>query len=391
MINKKDKSQKRILIVFLIVIAGILAILLCLLHMYSQLKKNNVIVNVSPNQQEKIRENADDYTIEDILTSYGCDDISYEVKKDENGESYYEINTKFAYNLYNGNESEEDYFDGIVETLEKKIILPFKVTDIDKNIEIYVDKDNNIYTINNTEDYYENNEFVSVYSHEVKREDMLVKNSEELNFITINKWSRYKLKLNAEPESISSEFIDYGTFKMNYTGSFINYIIYDNDYTSEVIDGIKVGTSFKDIKNKLGDPYYTHSNDMIGYRTEDSYVFFYSDQIVVYAYKIYENYQFEKDILKFYNGEYDGYRTNFVRDILDTYDDFKSESIDGGVKLYSYSRGIELYLYDNGKNDIKIYDNYIFGSILKPLAATGKLNLNFDEDAVYLYELNRKY
>ena len=216
MINKKNKNRKKILLILLILISGILAIILCLLHIYSQLNKSDVIKNITPEKQAEIKEKLYNYTTKEILEAYGCKDISNEIKKDKNNKEYYEIDLDFAYNLYDGTESKEEYFNDIVETVERKLYLPVKMVDSGKDIEIYVDKENNIYKINDVEDYYEDNKYVSVYSHDVKTEDMLVKDSEELNFITFNDWSRYKLNLNKEPESISNEFIDYGSFKVNY-------------------------------------------------------------------------------------------------------------------------------------------------------------------------------
>ena len=88
--------------------------------------------------------------------------------------------------------------------------------------------------------------------------------------------------------------------------------------------------------------------------------FIYEDEIVVYPAADYSNYFLEELIVKYYTGNYDGYRTNFIVEVLENYIDFTTEEIEAGIKLSSYLRGIELYLYDDGKTEITVYNNYCF-------------------------------
>ena len=387
--KEKLNKNKRILIIILAVIATLLAILLCILHILSTLKSNNIIEDKVDRPEEYIKENPESYPLKDILEAFECEDISYSLKKDKDGNDYYDINLKFKNNLYVNNESQEKYFDEIVKVLENKLTAPFKMTDDKNNIEIYFNKNKEIYTINGVDDYFENNKFIEVNSHKTKKTKIVSKDSKELNLISINGWKRDNLKIDREPQMMDSEWIDYGDFKENYSDININYIIYNENYKSEVVEGIKVGTSFTEIKNVLGEPHFSNSNKMIGYKTDDLYAFFYDNIIVIYPNLNINNLFFEQKVLEYYNGNYNGYRTEFVVDILENYQDFKSEIIDNGIKLYSYNRGIDLYLYDDKTMSIVVYDNYNFSDILKTLAEAGKLKLNLDKDYISLYEEER--
>ncbi len=387
--KEKLNKNKRILIIILAIIAILLAIMLCILHIFSSLKSNNIIEDNVNRPEEYIKENPESYPLEDVLESFGCKDISYSLKKDKDGNDYYDINLRFKNNLYVNNESQEKYFDDIVKVLENKLTAPFKITDDKNNIEIYLNKNEDIYTINGVEDYFENNKFIEVNSHKTKKTKVVSKDSKELNLISINGWKRDNLKIDREPQTIDYEWIDYGDFKENYSDININYIIYNENYKSEIVDGIKVGTSFTEIKNVLGEPHFSKSNKMIGYKMDDLYAFFYDDMIVVYPNLNINNLFFEQKVLEYYNGSYNGNRTEFIVDILENYQDFKSEIIDNGIRLYSYNRGIELYLYDDKTMNIVVYDNYNFSDIIKTLAESGKLELNLDKDYINLYEEER--
>lgn len=383
----KKRNNKTIKIIILLSIAVILAIILCILHIVKTLNTNNIISIQNPYIQEQIKENPNDFTIEEILENYGCKVISCSMASDEN--EYFKIYLKFKYPLYYSNESKEDYFVELVEVLDKKVNMAFKLIDEVRDIDIYYDSKNEIFTINGIENYFENNSYLKVKNHVSTRPINAFRNSTELNKIILNNWSRNKLEIEQEPKEIDNEWIYYDGYKLNYSDININYIIFTEEYNGAVIEGIEVGENFSKIKDKLGTPTYTNSSKMIGYKTSDGYTFFYEDSIVLYPCIDYNNIKLEDLIMSYYDEEYDGYRTNFVLDIKKDYKDFKSEILEDGVKLFSPSRGIELFLDDDGKIDITIFNNYnIYDSISK-LAETNRVNLELDKDAIYLYEIER--
>lgn len=383
----KKKNDKTVKIIILLSVVVVLAIILCILHIIKTLSSNNLISIPNPHMEQQIKEETNNFTIEEILENYGCKVISYSIEGDEN--KYYKIYLKFKYPLYYANESKEDYFVELVEILDKRVNRPLKLIDEDRNIEIYYDSSNGIFEINGIEDFFENNSYLEVKNHIPTKPIQAFRSSVELNKIISNSWSRNKLKIEQEPNEIDDEWIYYDGYKLNYSDININYIIFTEDYKEAVLEEIEVGENFTEIKEKLGNPTYTNSNKMIGYKTSDGYAFFYEDCIVLYPCIDYSNIKFEELVTSYYYGEYEGYRTNFVLDIKNDYKDFKSELTEDGVKLFSPSRGIELFLEDDGKMDITIYNNYNICSSISKLAETNRVDLKLDTDAIYLYEIER--
>lgn len=390
-VPKIDKKRK--LIIVLIIVSVTLGIILCTLHAFNTIKeyegnnKNKVKV-YSPS---KIETNPLDYSIEEILTSFECKNIKSEFKSNTE-ERYFSISLNFKYNLYEGEESKKEYFDTIVKTLSKKIIYPYELIDSQKKIYIYINNDKEIYEINGISDYYKNNAYLKVNNHQEITPVKYSKDSTDLNAIIVNDWNRNNLSLNKDFIDIDEEFVYYENFKYKYNDIKIEYIIFSSEYEKGIYKDIKVGTDFKKIKSQLGKPTFENGNTMIGYKDTDIYIFFYKDKVVVYpSSKKWqnENGALEEKIVNYYENSENLERSIFVKDIIETYKDFSSELIEDGVKLSSYIRGIDIFLYDDGAIKITLYDNYVLSSSLKILAETKKINLNYENDSIYLYELER--
>ena len=387
-------DSKRKLIIVLIIVSVILGIVLCILHAFNTIKEyegNQSTVKVySPS---KIENNPSDYSIEEILTSFECTNIKSEFKTNEDKEKYYSISLNFKYNLYEGEESKKEYFDTIVKTLSKKIRYPYELIDSKKYIYIYVNDAKDIYEINGVQNFYKNNAYVKVNSHQEIPAVKNSKDSSDMNMVIANNWRRDNLNMNKDYIDIDDEFIYYENFKLNYNDIKINYIIFSSDYEDGIYKDIKVNTDFEKIEDKLGKPTFREGNKMIGYKDTDIYVFFYKNEVVVYpsSKKLQnDNEELEEKIVNYYENSEELDKALFVKDIIETYRDFKSELIEDGVKISSYTRGIDIILYDDGGIKVTIYDNYVLGSSLKVLAETKKINLDYENDSIYLYELDRK-
>lgn len=383
-------DRKRLLIIVLILVSVILGIILCILHALNTVKdytKNKDTVKIySP---AKIETNPSDYSIEEILTSFECTNIKSQFKTNDN-EKYFSITLNFKYNLYEGEDSKQKYFDTIVKTLSKKVRYSYELIDSKKHIYIYVNDSKDIYEINGIANFYKNNSYVKVNEHQEIPAVKYSKDSVDMNTIISKNWKRDNLNLNKDYLDIDDEFIYYENFKLNYSDIRINYIVFSSEYEEGIYKDIKVGTDFKKIEEKLGTPTFKDGNKMIGYKDTDIYVFFYKDEVVVYpSSKKFQNEELEEKIVNYYEISEEQQKSLFVKDIVETYKDFSSELIDNGVKLSSYLRGIDIFLYDDGAIKITIYDNYVLSTSLKVLAETKKINLNYENDSIYLYELDR--
>ena len=371
----------------------ILCMVMCILSIFTNIKEYNNSSNIKVINESEIEEKPSYYSIEEILTSFDCKDISYTVEKDIENNKYFKIILKFPYNLYEENESKKDYFGKVVKTLNKKLDYSFELIDNKKNIDIYYDFQKGYYTINGIKDYYDNNAYLKVNNHKEIPTIKGMEDSKDLNMIIFNNWDRDGLKLESEIIDEDEEFLYYENFKINYSNRNINYIEFENTYENNIYQDLKVGTDFDKIEKKLGKPIFKNGKKMIGYKDDDIYIFFYKDKVVVYPssekYKT-ENTDLEKKIIEYYNGNFEDGRSMFVKSIIDNYLDFKSEVIDDYVKVSSYLRGIEFYLYDDGSMKIIIYDNYKIKEELKKLAEKNLFNLNYDTDSIYLNEINKE-
>lgn len=381
--KKNGLENKTILIIVLLVIVTILGIVFCFLHIRKTLRINN------PDLVTKINKISDDSSLIDVLKYYECTNISYSVQKDKDGKLYHQIYLRFKHDLYENNESNQEYFESIIKDLNKRLYRAYQLLDEKKGIDIWVDYETKEYTINGVKDFFKDNSFEEVLNHESIPKVNTRVESNSINRMISNNWTRDGLKSKEEIVSSDKEFIDYGTYKMSYTNRNINYIIFNSDYEEPIVKDIKVGTSFKDIQKELGTPTFKNSNKMIGYKTTNIYVFFYSDEAVVYPCKDYSNSKLESLIFSFYEGKYDGYATNLVLDILDECIDMTSEITDEGVRLYSYVRGIEIIIKDDNILKITIYDNYNLNEEMKKYAKSGLIELEFEDDSVNLFEQER--
>ncbi len=389
----RNKDSKKIIIMFLVVITVILCMIMCILNIFTNIKEYNNSSNIKVINESDIEEKTSYYSIEEILTSYDCKNIMYTIEKDKENNDYYKIILNFPYKLYEENESKKDYFDKVVKILNIKLNYSFELIDDKKNIDIYYDLQKKYYTINGIKDYYDNNAYLKVNNHEEISSIKGIEDSLHLNSIMSNNWDRHGLKLESDLIDEDQEFLYYENFKINYSDRNINYIEFENTYENNIYQDIKVGTDFDKIEKKLGKPTFKNGKKMIGYKDDDIYLFFYKDKVVVYPssskYKS-ENIDLEKKLIEYYDGKFEDGRSMFVKSIIDNYLDFTSEIVDDGVKVSSYLRGIEFYLYDDSSMKIIIYDNYKIQEELKEMAEKNLINLNYDTDSIYLNEINKE-
>lgn len=387
-------DNKRFLIVILVIIGVALCMILCLLHILKTLKDNRNELRREISQTD-IENNPYSYSVEEILHSFGCKNVNekYELtENEEENKKIHKVTLSFKYNLYEKDESKEDYFNKIIKALKNVWVNSFELYDESKNIDIVVDQENNIITINGIEDFYNNNSYLEVNNHKELPISNGNNSSLVLNKIIFANWDKSKISLKEGYTDYDENYLYYSNFKINSNDKNINFIVFSKDYPDTVFEDIKVGTQFSKIEQKLGKPTFKLDDEMIGYKASNLYVFFYKDEIVLYpSSSRYDtnNVLLEKKIVDYYNGKIEEDRSLFVKDIIDNYLDFKSEVIKDYVKVSSYLRGIDLLLYDNGTFKIKIYDNYKLKSDLKVLAQSNKVELDYENDSVYLFEKNR--
>ncbi|MCI8310099.1 MAG: hypothetical protein HFJ57_07440 [Clostridia bacterium] len=207
-----------------------------------------------------------------------------------------------------------------------------------------------------------------------------------------NGWDRIK----ANFKNFEMDLDGNCTFKEGYkfycNNTLVNYIVFNSTYKDKVMGDIYVGTSLEDVKKVLGEPSFKEEN-MIGYKTGEVYAFFYNDEIVIYPNKEIASNDFENFIFNYYQGLYDGNRTNFVVEFRNKYQDFKVEADGNDVILTSLIRQVKIRLIEKTGMEITVYNGYNTGKMMSKylLEENNTKNVKKDKmDLVLINELERK-
>lgn len=374
--------------------ALITAIIICLIVMVIILIEslNKIKENDEDNKKAELSEVSEADLVQDdlaIYRKYNCKDVSKEYTTNN-----FKVNLSFGKDLYSKEgESNQEYFESLINELVKVYKRSFQMEDKDKEIIIevnYISETNYFYKINSKENYFEDAE---EKNNEIKNYKEIETIQNKVSYEDFNKFNQNEWSVQAagvEIKEKSNGVLDYGTYKILTDNIFTNTIIMNSEFKDEIIEGIKVGDSFNSIKQKLGTPTFEKTN-MIGYKTNDEYIFFYNDEVAIYPNIKSSNLELEELIQNYINGTYDGERKEFAFDILHKYYDFKSY-IDNSnsLNLESATRGIKIKISDKNQVDINIYNNYDMTETTKKYIREGKINTNFETDLIYETEINRK-
>jgi len=229
----------------------------------------------------------------------------------------------------------------------------------------------------------------------VEEEKNILSTSTLVNRLNNNGWDRLKSKLgDYETKDDNGNYYFSEGYTLNCSGSYVQYIIFDENYEGRILGEITTKDSNNVVEETLGEPTYKNKQlNMIGYKTTEIYVFFYEDEIVVYPNRLIDNTEFEKFLIEYYLGEYNGKATNFVIDLKRDYPDFTA-NLDSqeNVVLTSITRKIQIVLdKTTGSPKVTIYNGYKYGESLK--SYFNKDNSDFiksEDDIVSMLEEERK-
>ncbi|MGN1299365.1 MAG: hypothetical protein ACI4UE_05230 [Candidatus Scatovivens sp.] len=382
---KRRKISKKALVV---------AIIICLIVMVIILVEslNKIKETDEDNKKAELSEVSEADLVQDDLSiyrKYNCKDVSKKYTTDN-----FKVNLSFGKDLYSKEgESNQEYFESLINELVKVYKRSFQLVDEDKDITIevnYISETNYFYKINSKENYFNDTE---EKNNEIKNYKEIEAIQNKVSYEDFNKFNKNEWSVQAagvEIKEKSNGILDYGTYKILTDNIFTNTIIMNNEFKDEIIEGIKVGDSFNSIKQKLGNPTFEKTN-MIGYKTDDEYIFFYNDEVAIYPNIKFSNLELEELIQNYIKGIYDGERKEFAFDILHKYYDFKSYiDNNNSLNLESATRGIKIKISDKNQVDINIYNNYDMTETTKKYIREGKINTNFETDLIYETEINRK-
>lgn len=349
-------------------------------------------------QEEKETENspeAEQNPIKKILEKYGSKYIKAE------GPSIY---VEFAKDLYNKNgESNKNYFVKIID----EIVPYFKEQSfylIDNSQEIYIHVRYNFETkdhtiiINEMENFYENSNgknYIAVDESEI------VKRS---GFMIMDPYL-FTLSLNSYYFDSISEKIGEGTDLGNGYTSFLNgtiklrtvptggvrNIVYTSDYEGGITTEINAGMKLKEIKEiEPENAFGSISDDYLGYREDNFYVFFYDNELSFYPYSYKKNTKFET-LLEEYLENRD--LNLFVKNLKSgwmAYDHLEYNPETNSADILYSTRGVHIKIENNEPKGITFYSNYCFTDYTKKLVKQGIVDFKPGVDLVHETELERR-
>ena len=113
-----------------------------------------------------------------------------------------------------------------------------------------------------------------------------------------NNWDMMKSKLNIENTQKENVYSSKEGYKLYCNSTYVNFIVFNENYKGNVIENISVGTDLEKVKEKLGTPFFKREG-LLGYITKEYYVFFYEDEIAVYPNRNILNNELEKLIFSY--------------------------------------------------------------------------------------------
>lgn len=376
--NKKtmNKRKKKIIIISTAIVAFFIILIVAM-----RLTQSN----------KKIDSIDEANSLQSVVEFCECKFIS---SKDSEQDGYnMDIYLEFKYDPYQDGESKQAYYDVTIDAITKYLTYR-KIRLIDESRNLIIRVDTNAISItkkyfNDAEESEYFNKLLSQYNLENKQEfkETNFNVNSELQTIINNEWNTKNINFGEK----TSTFRDYDIYfengyrVRNINGKIFN-IVFTNKFGKSVINDIKVGDSFDDIKAELGDN-YIEKNAILEYIGKDLYVCFSSNEISVYPRFSYNYTQFEK-IVEQYNEDRDF--NSFMNRLTNLWSDYSYYSYDTDYcKIYYPLQGVKVDNSTNALNGIQIYKEYT-GSFKEDHKDYYQLYYKTNDSLIIEQELNRR-
>lgn len=356
----------------------------------------NTQTQINQDNQNSIDiEGQEENPIRDIIQKYGSKFVKQE------GPSIF---VEFAKDLYdkNGN-SNRNYFQKIIDDLVPYFeIESFYLIDNTKDIYIHVKYDSktdeHIIIINEIENFYDKTEgkdYVLVDESEiVPRSGFMILDTYLLTLAVRDFYFNAISDKIGEGTDLGNGYTSYldGTMELRTipTGGVRN-IVYNHNYEGMITTEISAGMSLEKIKEIEPDNTFGGlSEDYLGYREDNFYVFFYDNELSFYPYSYKNNKTFES-ILKDYidNKNLESFVNN-LRSRYMAYDHLEYDPETNSADILYSTRGIHIKIQNNETNGITLYSNYYFTDYTKKLVKQGIIDFEPGVDLVEKVELERR-
>ena len=384
--TKNKKSKKYIIIALVLIIL------------------TTVIILIARNSKEKQFTTMDDFTeIKQVIEYLNCKYIKEKKSEDKNYDI--DVYVEFVVNLYNEDGSSEENFYTRLITMIGTVTRykDVRIIDEDKQItiEIQGDQENGEierYLINGVEDYFfKEDSRKNSNSSQEKEIDLKILSNEIKQSIEEN-WNTRQVDFGSKDSEFEGYdiYFDEGIEVKNISNKIFN-IVFTKNYKEYVIEGIKVGDSLDEIKRKLGQPLFSSENEIIiGYKTNDIYIFFEEDEISVYRIESKSNSEIEKKINNYLEDKDFKKLTTEILEKWNNYDTYIAN--EDSFELTYTLKGLKIQVSNLDSDGIHLYTNFQSNNIDKEKAInTGdiyyeKNNLiNNNENLRYFRKQNLQY
>jgi len=380
----------------------IIAIVILFIILVSLLILKNTVFKPQKGYTEAVYDNATGNVIDtttnmfsDIKDLFATLNISYlKGLKSSNSNFYYDFYVTFNEEL--SLENQNKYVNCIKNISSQVKYYSYRMIDEKNNIEIavYCDSDGkkiSKYTINNDEYYFNklNNQkeldnFIEVPITEVRIE------ANSLKFIIDNSW-----KITEKVEN-NKNYIDYiDNSKIKIVNNKIFNLVYTSEHKETIIDGLKPTDTYENIVKVLGKPAFEDkSKTILGYKTQEFYVFFTGSEISIYRNEDINDNVLSTELVKLKNNND---INSFVNNIFSKWQDYDSIEENGEKKNLNYTlKGIEIQNISELDEKIIVYSNCTF-----PLISGKKLSeinsndipscvtLKLTKNLIFTYEKER--
>lgn len=354
-LNQLKQIEKKHIIMAVV----IFMILIVLISVIGYLKEELYKEKVKNNQYES---SSDFKTAKEYLIYSGNEYIREEKSKEENIET--DIYVKFAVNLYEGEESNEEFYTDLANIVAHTLSYSnYRMIDQEKKLIITVISNMEEQTVthiyyNGVENYFsieDSKKSLESYTQKEGRDCEI--HSTIVRQLIDNDWLISKVQFGNKKE-VKNDYLVYDNFMVrNITNKIYNIVFLEN-YQEPIMDGLKVGTSQEEIKQKLGEPDYEYS-EIIGYKTKDIYVFFGTKTVSVYrVQKSQDGYDSFVDLVQqFRENKSSQQLVAKLTEIWDDYNYFEVE--DNYIDIRYALRGVKIQFNVTEEHGIILYNNYI--------------------------------
>ena len=273
--------------------------------------------------------------------------------------------------------------------------------DEEKNIEIYVDynRETEKYktTINKLKDFYKETDgdtYIDLSKSQIVQQNTFgISNDLYISLKVKAMKFANTILINGERQELQNGYYDYPEehIKARLGGGKVLNLIFDEQYEGIIAPKVYVTTKLEDVEKIYPNPGFGSAREgFLGYRSNDSYIFLYEDEVSIYPYQYKANNYFDQYLSDYcLTGNLEKLVTDFTTE-WSSYFEYEYDAEKQNFKIVFPTRGIEIDIKENDSKGITIYNNYYRTDTVRELIKINKITIKTDKDLLLITEQNRR-